>query len=450
RTLVGLILLSISPLGFAQVSPNSTAGNTAHPGGKLPGNVAIQLVEVAGGFVDPIHVASPKDGTGRLFVCERPGVIRIIDKSGKVLDEPFFSNIQNTNFQFLEQGLYCIAFDPKFKENGLFYVSYADMWFNGATFIVRYKVSATDPNKADMNSAHPILRIDYPYCNHHGGKIGFGPDGYLYIGVGDGGWEGDVLETGQDISTWMGKMLRIDVHTDGKQRYTVPDSNPFAHAADPQLMVLFGKSELEFSKIKQRAKPEIWAYGLRNPWTFSFDRKTGDLYIADVGQNTWEEMDFQPASSKGGENYGWSFMCGTHSFPVEHEQTGEKSPVVGVLPVAEYSHADSGICVAGFGIYRGSEYPSLDGTYFFGDWGTGRVWGIKRDDAGKWQMQELLHTSLNITSGNEDEDGNIYVTNASSQYGTWNPFESARGSVWKLVPADKVSGGAKTAPPAAK
>src|SRR6185312_9172607 len=155
RTLVGLILLSISPLGFAQVSPNSTAGNTAHPGGKLPGNVAIQLTEVAGGFVDPIHVASPKDGTGRLFVCERPGVIRIIDKSGKVLDEPFFSNIQNTNFQFLEQGLYCIAFDPKFKENGLFYVSYADMWFNGATFIVRYKVSATDPTTAAKSASAP-------------------------------------------------------------------------------------------------------------------------------------------------------------------------------------------------------------------------------------------------------------------------------------------------------
>jgi len=329
-------------------------------------------------------------------------------------------------------------------------VSYADMWFNGATFIVQYKVSATDPNKADMNSAKPILRIDYPYCNHHGGKIAFGPDGYLYIGVGDGGWEGDVLSTGQDISTWMGKMLRIDVHNTGNQRYTVPDSNPFAHASDPQLMVLFGKSELEFSKIKQRSKPEIWAYGLRNPWTFSFDHKTGDLYIADVGQNTWEEVDFQPANSKGGENYGWSFMDGTHPFPIEKEQTGEKTPVVGVLPVAEYSHADSGICIAGIGIYRGKDYPSLDGVYFFGDWGSGRVWGLERDQAGKWQMQELLHTSLNITSGNEDEDGNLYVTNAASQYGTWNPFDSTRGSVWKIVAADKTKSGDKTAPLAKK
>jgi glucose/arabinose dehydrogenase len=423
--------------------------NTAHPGGKLPGNVAVQLVEVAGGFVDPIHVASPPDGSGRLFVCERPGNIRIIGKDGKVLDEPFFSNVANTNFQFLEQGLYCIEFDPQFKTNGLFYVSYADMWFNGATFIVQYKVSE-DPNKADMTSAKPIMRIDFPYCNHHGGKIAFGPDGFLYVGVGDGGWEGDVLSTGQDLSTWMGKMLRIDVHAKGGQRYAVPDSNPFAHAADPQLMVLFGKSELEFSKIKQNAKPEIWAYGVRNPWTFGFDRKTGDLFIADVGQNTWELVLHQPANSKGGENYGWSEREGTHPFPIEAEQQGEKAPNIGVMPIAEYNHATDGICVAGFGVYRGREFAALDGTYFFGDWGSGRVWGIKRDNSDKWQMQELLHTALNLTSGNTDADGNIYVTSATSQYGTWNPFESGRGSVWKLVAADKVPNGAKAAPAAKK
>ena len=440
RVVFGLLVI------VAAAIPCSAQSNTAHAGGKLPGSPKIQLVEVASGFVDPIHVASPKDGTGRLFVCERPGIIKIIDKTGKVLDEPFFNNTANTSFQFLENGLYCIAFHPNFKQNGLFYVSYADMWFNGATFIVEYKVSATDPNKADMNSARPIMRIDFPYCNHHGGKIAFGPDGYLYLGVGDGGWEGDVLSTGQDLSTLMGKMLRIDVNTGGKERYKVPDSNPFAHAADPQLMVLFGKSELEFSKIKQNAKPEIWCYGVRNPWTFSFDSKTNDLYMADVGQNTWELVLFQPASSKGGENYGWSAREGTHPFPIEKEQAGEKAPNIGVMPIAEYAHATDGICIAGLGVYRGSEYPSLDGIYFFGDWGSGRVWGVKRDDAGKWQMQELLHTAINITSGNTDETGQIYVTNATSQYGAWNPFDSAKGSVWKLVSADHVSPGAKTAP----
>src|SRR4051812_31436118 len=458
RFVTGLVALALAaPFALAQqrapsgagagaITPGQQPPNTAKPGGKLPGNVAIQLVEVAGGFVDPIHIASPKDGTGRLFVCERPGTIRIIDKNGKVLDDPFYNNQANTSFQFLEQGLYCIEFHPNFKQNGLFYVSYADMWFNGATFIVEYKVSE-DPNKADMASARPILRIDFPYCNHHGGKIAFGPDGFLYVGVGDGGWEGDVLDAGPDLSTWLGKMLRIDVNVKDRanQKYVVPPSNPFAHAADPQLMVLFGKSELEFSKIKQRSKPEIWAYGIRNPWTFSFDRKTGDLFIADIGQNHWEEVDFQPASSKGGENYGWNHMMGTHPFPIEKEQAGEKTPVVGVLPIAEYSHATDGICVIGLGVYRGSDFPGLDGVYFAGDWGSGRLWGIKRDGAGKWQRQGLLDTSLNFTSGGEDEAGNLYVTNATSQYGVWNPTP-APGSLWKVVAADKVPAGAKTAP----
>jgi glucose/arabinose dehydrogenase len=323
------------------------------------------------------------------------------------------------------------------------------MWFNGATMIVEYKVSPNDPNKIDMASARPIMRIDYPYCNHHGGKIKFGPDGFLYIGVGDGGWEGDVLNAGQDLSKLWGKMLRIDVSKGSPpQRYSVPESNPFVEAAELKLMVLFGKSETDFSKIKQAARPEIWAYGLRNPWTFSFDKKTGDLYMADVGQNQWELVQFQPAHSKGGENYGWALRDGTHPFPIEKEAQGEKAPNVGVMPVAEYSHATDGICVAGFGVYRGTEYPSLDGVYFLGDWGSGRVWGLKRDDTGKWQMQELLHTAMNLSCGGEDDDGNLYCANMGSQYGTWNPFDSTRGSIWKLVSADKVPQGAKTAPAA--
>jgi glucose/arabinose dehydrogenase len=430
-----------APTLMSTVKPDEL--EVARPGGKLPGNVSVKLVEVAGGFVDPIHVASPKDGSGRLFVCERPGVIKII-KNGKVLDEPFYDNKANTAFQFLECGLYCVEFHPKFRENGLLYISYADMWFNGATFIVEYKVASGDPNKVDMSSARPIMRIDFPYCNHHGGKIAFGPDGYLYVGVGDGGWEGDVLDAGPDLSTWMGKMLRIDVNV--KKGYAIPDSNPFATASDPKLMVLFGVSELAFSKIKQRSKPEIWAYGIRNPWTFSFDRKTGDLYIADVGQNIWEEINFQPASSKGGENYGWNWMCGVHPFPIEKEKSGQPWPVVGVLPVAEYSHEKDGICVIGCGVYRGSEFPSLDGVYFVGDWGSGRFWGLKRNEAGKWQFQQLLHTKLHFTSGGEDENGNLFVTDIASQYGVWNPFDQARGSVWKVVAADQAPAGAKTAP----
>ncbi|MDB6173153.1 MAG: glucose dehydrogenase [Chthoniobacteraceae bacterium] len=418
------------------------------PGGKLPGNVAIKLVKVVDGLVDPIHVTAPKDGSGRLFVCERPGVIRII-KDGKLLDKPFLDIKDKTLSSFLEEGLYCIEFHPKFKENGIVYVSYADLWFNGSTLVTEYHVSKNNPDKLDPDSARVIMQIDYPFCNHHGGKVAFGPDGYLYVGVGDGGWEGDVISAGQDLHTWLGKMLRIDVNSSSPDRaYNIPKTNPFITPL--QQMTLFGVSELQFSKIHPRAKPEIWAFGIRNPWTFSFDRKTGDLYIADIGQNHWEEVDMQPAASKGGENYGWKFMGGSHPFPIELEKG---APRIGILPVAEYSHVDQGICVIGLGVYRGKEFPSLDGIYFVSDWGSGKVWGMKRDDASKWQMQELLDldTPLRPTSGGEDEEGNLYLTHASANYGgAVDPYQNERGALWKIVPADKVPAGAVTAPLQAK
>ena len=360
-----------------------------------------------------------------------------------MLPEPFYDNIANTLFQFVEEGCYCIAFHPNFKQNGLFYVSYADMWFNGSTMIVQYKVLSDDHDKADMASAKPIMRLDFPYANHHGGKIAFGPDGYLYVGVGDGGWEGDVLEVGQNLSKLLGKMLRIKVNEAGG--YTVPKDNPFVSASEIKLMTLFGVPELEFSKVKQAAKPEIWSYGIRNPWTFSFDRKTGDLFIADIGQNMWEEINLQPAASKGGENYGWSLTCGTHSFPIEKDH-----PVRGIgitWPIAEYKHGKDGDCVIGLGIYRGKDFPQMEGTYFVGDWVSGRIWGMQKDAAGKWVMEQLLKTQLQVTGAGEDEAGNIYVVNGSSQYGAYkDAFSNTPGSVWKVVPTDKVPAGAKTAP----
>jgi glucose/arabinose dehydrogenase len=297
----------------------------------------------------------------------------------------------------------------------------------------------------DPESARVIMQIDFPYCNHHGGKMKFGPDGYLYVGVGDGGWEGDVINVGQDLHTWLGKMLRIDVNTSSPDRaYGIPKDNPFLTPL--QQMTLFGVTEKQFSQIHPKAKPEIWAYGIRNPWTFSFDRKTGDLFIADIGQNHWEEINFQPKSSKGGENYGWKFMCGSHTFPIEDDKT---NPRVGVLPVAEYSHVDQGNCVIGLGVYRGKEYPALDGVYFAADWGSGKVWAVKKDKSAKWQMQELLDldTPLRPTSGGEDEQGNIYLTHATANYGgPVDPTTSERGALWKIVPADKVPAGAVTAP----
>jgi len=265
----------------------------------------------------------------------------------------------------------------------------------------------------------------------------------MYVGVGDGGWEGDVQEMGQNLGTWLGKMLRIKVNEKGG--YSVPENNPFVKAAELKQMVLFGVPEQDFAKVKQHAKPEIWSYGVRNPWTFSFDRQTGDLYIADIGQNMWEEVNFQPASSKGGENYGWSITCGTHSFPIEKDH-----PVLGLgitWPIAEYKHGQDGDCVVGLGVYRGKSYPELAGTYFVGDWVSGRIWGLQKGSSAKWNMQELLNTQLQLTGGGEDENGDIFVTNATCQYGAYkDAFTNVPGSVWKIVPAGKVAQGAKTAP----
>ena len=451
--LTALALCSAGALCAEQAKP-------VQPGGKLPGNVAIQLVKVEGDLVEPVSVSAPNDGSGRVFVIERPGVIQVI-KDGKRLRKPFVDLKDKTISSFLELGMFSMAFHPDFKTNGKVYICYADLWFNGASMITEFKVKKNNPDQLDPESAKVIMQIDFPYCNHHGGQIAFGPDGYLYIGVGDGGWEGDVIDAGQDKSTWLGKMLRIDVNkSSGDRAYDVPKDNPFITPL--QQMTLFGVSEEAFSKVHPKAKSEIWAYGLRNPWTFSFDSKTGDLYIADIGQNHWEEIDFQPASSKGGENYGWKFMCGSHPFPMILKKNpdgtetavdpGTDYPKVGVLPIAEYSHVDQGICVINLGVSRNAAYPELEGTYFVGDWGSSKVWGMKQVD-GKWQMQELLDLAdgLRITGSGIGPDGTIYVAQGTAGYGgKVDPYQEERGAVWKIVPADKVPAGAVTAPLAKK
>jgi glucose/arabinose dehydrogenase len=450
-----LTLLSLAA-ALAVPMSSSAADAVAQPGGRVEGAPAIALVKVADGLVDPVDVTAPRDGSGRLFVCERHGQVRVI-KNGELLKKPALDIRDKTISSFLELGLYGVEFHPDFKNNGKVYVSYADLWFNGATLLMEFTMSKKNPDIIDPETGKVIMQIDFPYCNHHGGKMKFGPDGFLYVGTGDGGWEGDVVNAGQDLHTLMGKMLRIDVNkTTGDRAYDIPKDNPFITPL--QQMTLFGVSEEAFSKIHPKARPEIWAYGIRNPWTFSFDRQTGDLYIADIGQNHWEEVNMQPAASKGGENYGWKFMCGSHPFPLilkkdkdgkDITEAPKDAPKVGVLPIAEYSHVDQGICVVGLGVYRGKDYPAMDGIYYTADWGSGKVWALKRDAAGKWQMQEMLDldVSLRPTSGGEDEAGNIYLTHASANYGgPVDPATSERGAVWKLVPADKVPAGAATAP----
>src|SRR5262249_49835320 len=216
----------------------------------------------------------------------------------------------------------------------------------------------------------------------NGGMLAFGPDGYLYVGLGDGGSAGDPWGNAQNRSVLLGKLLRLKV--DGDEPYTIPADNPWPHGED-------------------QARPEIWAYGLRNPWRFSFDRATGDLYIADVGQNAYEEIDFQPAGSTGGQNYGWNIREAAHCFQADSCQTSGL-----VEPISEYAH-DQGCSIIGGYVYRGAAFPALQGLYIFGDYCSGRIWSLSRNTAGQWQQRKLLDSRLSISSFGEDAAGELYV-----------------------------------------
>ncbi len=437
-----------------------TPAEVAHPGGKLPGDVKIAIVKVADGFSDPVGVASAHDGSGRIFVVERVGKIKIV-KDGKVNPKPFFDLTKNSPLGsevqtgFVEQGLWAVAFHPQFKQNGYFFVSYASLPFNGAHIVARYTVDPKSPDEVTVEQANKtvkvIMNIPQPYYNHYGGGIQFGPDGYLYIGKGDAGWEGDPLDAGQRLDTHWGKMLRIDVNTPDDVAYRIPADNPFATAGKDRMMTLFGISEEGFSKIKIGSKPEIWAYGLRNPYSFHFDKATGDLFIADVGQNHWEEIDWQPAKSKGGENYGWKHNQGSHCHPILGPN--DTCPIVGVLPVAEYPHqqpypnapkltAGWGCSVQGLGV---ANYAGMKGVFLTGDWCSGRVFGTGWDGS-KWQMQELAQADLQFTAGNTDEDGTVLAVNCNCFYtDDRGPTANPPGALWRIVAADKVPAGAEVA-----
>lgn len=424
----------------AQISPAQVFADAAlEPGESAAIPISITLVKVADGLIDPVNVVSARDGSGRLFVVERNGVVRIVTQDGQLLEEPFLDISDQVMDAFLEQGMYDLEFHPDFANNGRFFVHFAELLRNGDSMIVEYAVSADNPDQADPDSARSILQIDQPWANHNGGELAFGPDGYLYIGSGDGGWEGDPLEAGQDLSTLLGKLLRIDVNNDDNRPYAIPEDNPFAESQAPQLVQLFGIPEIVFAQIHTQARPEIWAYGLRNPWKFQFDSQTGDLYLPDVGQNFWEEINFQPAGSQGGENYGWDFLMGTHCFPIEANECN----AVGVFPVAEYSH-ELGCSVIGIGVYRGDEFADLDGIYFSGDYCSGKIWGLTHDNT-SWRYSEVLDTNLQITGSGAGEDGTIYVTSCNCNYGGPAPQENPPGSLWRIVPSDQVPEGAETA-----
>lgn len=347
-----------------------------------PPPVAVSFAPVAGGLNLPVHIGHAGDGSGRLFLVEQPGRILILD-NGAVLPTPFL-DIRALVLSGGERGMFSVAFPPGYPSKGHFYVDYTRVP-DGATVVARYAVTV-DPNIADNGSETVLLIVGQPFSNHNGGQLAFGPDGYLYIGMGDGGSGGDPQNNAQSPGTLLGKLLRLDVES-GAVPYGIPADNPFL--GDPDFL------------------EEIWALGLRNPWRFSFDRDTGDLYLADVGQNRVEEVDFLPFGSGGGSNYGWSVMEGDLCF-----SDPSCTPGGFVLPVATYDH-DQGCSVTGGYVYRGSTYPALQGLYFYGDFCSGRVWGLRKNGA-LWENVLLSDTAYSISTFGEDETGDLYLADYGS------------------------------------
>lgn len=449
-SLVAFLVVVFASAGLMGVSaqdatPAATApplADVATPDGTLPGNPQVQLVKVADGLADPVNVASAKDGSGRLFIVERIGRIRIVDQDGNLLPDPFLdiSNLVKTDF--LEQGLLGVAFHPDYKTNGLFYVYYSDYQTNGDVVLSEYQVSKDDPNKADPDTARVLLTQDKPYVNHNGGTIHFGPDGYLYISIGDGGLAGDPYDNAQKTDVLLGKILRIDVNTRDAGQYGIPADNPFANTG----VVLPSNQASQMAQdgsYHPAARREICDWGVRNPWQQAFDSQTGDYYIADVGQNAWEEVDFLPAGQSCGWNLGWDHNEGAHCYP----PTAQSCDKEGALPVANYSHDQGDCSITGMGVYRGQVSTALDGIYFNSDFCSGSVFGLARDTNGTWVYQRLLTTALKVTGAGQDENGELYLTACSCQYGrTYNPLDNPGGTVWRLVSTDQVPQGAEVAP----
>lgn len=339
------------------------------------------LTPVATGLEAPVHIAHAGDGSGRLFVVEQRGRIRIWRDGG--LDPVPFLDITNRVLYGGERGLLSVAFPPGFAEKQHFYVCYTRT-NGGPSVVARFYVSGEDPDRADAGSEERLLIVAQPYANHNGGQLAFSPvDGHLYVALGDGGSGNDPLNAGQNPADLLGKILRIQVEPANGATYAVPADNPFVGNA--------------------AYRPEIWALGLRNPWRFSFDRLTGDLYIADVGQSAREEINFQPAASAGGENYGWRIMEGSQCTGLDPCVTNGLT-----MPVWEYDHT-LGCSVTGGEVYRGKVWSPMYGMYLFADYCSGRIWGLKQE-AGVWTRAQLENAPFNTTTFGSDEYGELYLS----------------------------------------
>lgn len=354
-----------------------------------PAQTQITLQPFVEGFDRPLFLTHANDGSNRIFVVEKSGFIRIV-RDGQIVEPAFLDISERVTTSGNEQGLLGMAFAPNYSESGYFFVNYSDT--SGNTVISRFQVDAANPDVADAGSEFLVLGIEDPASNHNGGMLVFGPDGYLWIGMGDGGGANDSFGNGQNPDTYLGKMLRLDVTSDPSVPYVIPADNPWVAADWNGVDVI----------------DEVWAVGLRNPWRYSFDRATGDLWIGDVGQNQYEEVDFTLAGSPGGLNYGWPMMEASHCKDSDDcDQSGLE------LPVAEYDHSNHCSVTGGY-VYRGSEFPDLVGVYLFGDYCSGFMWTTVPAADGSWTTTQVLESGLQLSSFGEDEAGELYVTDLSS------------------------------------
>lgn len=369
---------------------------------QVPETLQLNLTTFATGLNNPVGITNAGPGDDRLFVIEQAGIIKIVQPDGTAVITPFLDITALVDSSRSESGLLGLAFHPDYASNGFFYLNYYTTTLVATrTHISRFAVSG-DPNIADPNSEEILLTIDQPQPNHNAGDLHFGPDGYLYIPMGDGGGGGDPGDNAQDLGVLLGKVIRIDVDSGpgntpdcqgaGTYTYTIPTTNPLTDVLG--------------------ACDEIWASGLRNPWRSSFDRLTGDFYIGDVGQKAWEEISFQPANSTGGENYGWDCKEGS----LLYSGPGTSSPDCGSVvtftnPIFEYNHSDDNCTVIGGYVYRGSQYPVMDGRYLLTDYCTGIFWDLARDGETWHATTHINLTAFGYVAFGEDTNGELYVVN---------------------------------------
>ncbi len=379
------LLTAAACAGEALEAPVITSPSPAEPTGPS-GVQPLEMMQVERvfpslSFARMTYLTHAGDGSGRLFVTLQPGIVMVFPNDPDAASADTFLDIRDrVSNKGNEEGLLGLAFDPKYAESGQFYVYYSAAGPRRSV-LSRFSVPPGS-TAADPASELVLLEIPQPFSNHNGGQIAFGPDGYLYVGLGDGGRAGDPFDNGQDTSTLLGSILRIDVGSVGERGgYGIPPDNPFRAAGDG-------------------SRPEIWAYGLRNPWRFSFDLETGDLWVADVGQNQYEEVDLiEP-----GGNYGWNVMEGNSCFS---PSTGCSTEGL-IRPVVQYGRED-GCSITGGYVYRGSRLPSLRGAYVYGDFCSGRIWALRYDGTVVSEHLELIDSELRISSFGLDESGELYV-----------------------------------------